>query len=298
MSLSLYLVFFTVTQGSLTTAANYAVRTETRTYNSVGQPAKVEVLITIQDSSVPVSSYIELPAVQENVQLFQRLPDNLTTEEIVKAALKSFRREFMLSWNGANRRSPQKTSTIVEVTQSSQPETRQTRHLAPTATQIGPIGESSNIIAHCLFFTNCSYSCKTNCDGESSPLKRTFPTNKNLRYTEYNCTKNFPVDAAARWKETDGIVRKFFDSSRKDEIVATCAFYAPQWYECFGVADCARGDQGFLTCAGAAPWRGFYQGSPLQGPGWKGNVTQEAMNSPDAFQSQNKRESEILQTCN
>ena len=62
-----------------------------------------------------------------------------------------------------------------------------------------------------------------------------------------------------------GVVKKFFDTSRMNQVIATCAFYTNRMYECYGVADCSTGNQGILTCVGAAPWRGAYDGSPSQG---------------------------------
>jgi hypothetical protein len=62
-----------------------------------------------------------------------------------------------------------------------------------------------------------------------------------------------------------GVIIKPYDAIKPSEIVTTCAFYRTNWYECSGVADCSHDDRGVLTCAGAAPWRGFYAGSPEQG---------------------------------
>ncbi|OWA53442.1 hypothetical protein BV898_17870 [Hypsibius exemplaris] len=106
-----------------------------------------------------------------------------------------------------------------------------------------------------------------------------------MRYTEFNCTDVATINGTAQWKEADGIVKKFFDSSQTNEIVATCAFYETHWYECYGVADCSKGDQGILSCAGSAPWRGFYDASPLERSGWTGNVTEEAKNGGGGFPS-------------
>ncbi|OWA53006.1 hypothetical protein BV898_17443 [Hypsibius exemplaris] len=105
-----------------------------------------------------------------------------------------------------------------------------------------------------------------------------------MRYTEYNCTDDALINGVAQWRETDGVVKKFFDLSRRNEIVTSCAFYETHWYECYGVADCSRGDQGILTCEGA---------------GWSGNVTQEAMNNGGTFQGQTVAgDLNILRTCN
>ena len=48
------------------------------------------------------------------------------------------------------------------------------------------------------------------------------------------------------------------------QILATCRFYTSSLYTCNGVADCGHGE-GILTCAGAAPWSGHYEGSVIEG---------------------------------
>ncbi|OWA52345.1 hypothetical protein BV898_16800 [Hypsibius exemplaris] len=135
---------------------------------------------------------------------------------------------------------------------------------APKPTHI----DDNKIGAHCLFFTNCSYSCKANCDFGTGSLKKMFHGNgRQLRYSYYNCTKELSVDPASRWAEQDGVVSKLFNSSRKNEIIATCAF--------------------------------FPTGTPSTG--WKGNVTQSALNdfstsARDQPQTGNG-ETGIVQTC-
>ncbi|OWA50482.1 hypothetical protein BV898_14996 [Hypsibius exemplaris] len=59
-------------------------------------------------------------------------------------------------------------------------------------------------------------------------LKKAFPGNPNMRYTEYNCTDDALINGVAQWRETDGVVKKFFDLSRRNEIVTSCAFYETQ----------------------------------------------------------------------
>ena len=61
------------------------------------------------------------------------------------------------------------------------------------------------IDSHCLFFTNCSYSCKTKCDNKKLPMKKTFPEDFNMIYTEYNCTDDVPHTGQERWAEADGV---------------------------------------------------------------------------------------------
>ncbi|OWA55123.1 hypothetical protein BV898_19510 [Hypsibius exemplaris] len=123
---------------------------------------------------------------------------------------------------------------------------------------------------------------------------------RQLRYSYYSCTKELSVDPASRWAEQDGVVSKVFDSSRKNEIIATCAFFPTGMYECYGISECTQGDQNQVDCSGgSAPWRGFYKGTPFTG--WRGNVTQSAMhafptNARDQPQTGNG-ETGIIQTC-
>ncbi|OWA55642.1 hypothetical protein BV898_20030, partial [Hypsibius exemplaris] len=35
------------------------------------------------------------------------------------------------------------------------------------------------------------------------PLKKAFPGNPNMRYTEYNCTDDVLINGVAQWRETD-----------------------------------------------------------------------------------------------
>ncbi|OQV23277.1 hypothetical protein BV898_02728 [Hypsibius exemplaris] len=158
----------------------------------------------------------------------------------------------------------------------------------------------AEILAHCLFFTNCSYSCRTDCDKNSGKLKQIVPAkNRNLRYTYYSCALQVPLDVKVHWKDSDGIVTKFFDSSRQDEVIATCAFYRGLWYECFGVSECTGLTSITQTCsAGSAPWTGFYQGSPAEG--WRGNITQTAMNGSGSSRNQlsSNGDTGVIQTCN
>jgi hypothetical protein len=55
-----------------------------------------------------------------------------------------------------------------------------------------------------------------------------------------------------------------FTRSNPSEVIATCVFYRTNWYECYGVADCSRGE-GMTRCKGGEPWRGSYRGTPDQG---------------------------------
>ncbi|OWA53001.1 hypothetical protein BV898_17438 [Hypsibius exemplaris] len=271
---------------SLAQSAILTVKTETRTYQAAGQPSK------------------RAPVIQEDINEFRQAAGGFSTEDIVKAGLKKFRLGFMRSENvtGKNTTStplPSNVTNAETLSTSTKENVIRNQQISPAKTVMGKIGENTNISAHCFFFTNCSYTCKTNCDGDGHPQKKSFSTNPNMRYTDYNCTDVATINGTAQWKEAGGVVKKFFDSSRKNEIVATCAFYETHWYECYGVADCSKGDQGILSCAGSAPWRGFYDASPLGGSGWTGNVTQEAMNGGGSFPGQKgPADTDVLRTCN
>ncbi|OQV12847.1 hypothetical protein BV898_12868 [Hypsibius exemplaris] len=91
-----------------------------------------------------------------------------------------------------------------------------------------------------------------------------------MKYHDMNCSTDVPTAESS-------IIRRDFDRAGKAVILATCAFYRTRWYECYGVADCGRGE-GITHCAGAAPWRGYFEGTPQTG--FRGNITAEAMNSP------------------
>ncbi|OWA53847.1 hypothetical protein BV898_18268 [Hypsibius exemplaris] len=287
--------------------ASISVKVATRTFQATDQPSKMMMLITVQDTSIPDAVYDVSGSLNvANYYIYELfVPFDCAwldynreiaccaylvvlfppREDIVKAALKRFRRAF--------------TPTLGVSGKSSSSGFTDTATNNGTKVDVKEMGDSSKISTHCLFFTNCSYSCKTNCDSKGMPLKKAFPSNPNMRYTEYNCTDVALFNGVAQWRETDGVVKKFFDLSQTNEIVASCVFYETNWYECYGVADCSRGDRGILTCEGSAPWRGFYDRSPLQGAGWSRNVTQEAMNNGGTFQGQTVAgDLNILRTCN
>lgn len=143
------------------------------------------------------------------------------------------------------------------------------------------MGIDFNVAHFCTFFSNASYACKTDCLDGSSTFTRSFPEKADLKYTDMNCSTDEPTNGAV-WNRGQGILKNMFvDRTIKPSyIVATCSFYVSGWYECQGVADCSTGQVGFLTCAGSAPWRGFYGGT-VEG-GFTGNITAEAMNAPPA----------------
>ncbi|XP_055344094.1 uncharacterized protein LOC129592145 [Paramacrobiotus metropolitanus] len=143
--------------------------------------------------------------------------------------------------------------------------------------QVGPIGKKSDIAYQCTFFHNSSYSCKTDCTEEDDLHSVPFPDAPQLKYMDRNCSTDVPV-AGATWKPSNGFIKRRADPSRGNQVIATCSFYKTSWFECYGIADCSLGP-GVLTCAGGAPWRGYYEGSPEKGT-LRGNVTAEAMNSP------------------
>ncbi|GAU89523.1 hypothetical protein RvY_02066-2 [Ramazzottius varieornatus] len=131
----------------------------------------------------------------------------------------------------------------------------------------------------CMFFSNSSYACKSDCLDGTNLFTRNVPDKPDLKYTDLNCSIDIPPTGAV-WRGQQGILKNsYVDRTIKPPyIVATCAFYTSGWYECQGVADCSAGNVGFLTCAGSAPWRGYYQGTAEHG--FTGNITAEAMNAP------------------
>ncbi|OWA54484.1 hypothetical protein BV898_18886 [Hypsibius exemplaris] len=240
----------------------------------------MEFRVYIQETAPGYGTYTEDPTIRDlTTNTFPLPDDNHSMEDLVKAAVKQFRRQFTGAQSNLTTQAPE-TGTSDSTTTVG---LRSTSTTSSTGSPIGPIGEDLTIAAHCLFYTNCTYSCKTDCHSERPKLKKTIPGSPNRHYSENDCDRELPKDPEAIWKEADGIIRKYFDTSRVNEVVATCAFYAAHWYECAGVADCSTGKQGFLTCAGAAPWKGYYQGSPIDvGHGFSGNITQKAMNSGES----------------
>ena len=137
------------------------------------------------------------------------------------------------------------------------------------------MGIDFNVAHFCTFFSNASYTCKTDCLDGLSTFSRSFPEKADLKYTDLNCSTDEPTNGAV-WNRGQGILKNMFvDRTIKPSyIVATCSFYVSGWYECQGVADCSMGQVGFLTCADSFPWRGFYRGT-VEG-GFTGNITAEA----------------------
>jgi len=142
--------------------------------------------------------------------------------------------------------------------------------------QIGPIGVNRHIDYSCIFYTNFTYRCKTDCGDDSDTETKSFPDRPLLKYTEFNCSTPVPTPGS-KWSKENGMIDRYIDPSKPSDILATCAFFRTSWYECYGVADCGHGE-GYTHCAGGAPWRGYFSGSPTEG--FNGNVTAEAMNSP------------------
>ncbi|OWA50650.1 hypothetical protein BV898_15160 [Hypsibius exemplaris] len=281
---------------SAVAAASYTVRTETQTWNSSTKRSKVEINIVVQDSTAGNEDYAKNPSSRDaTTDSFPFLGDSRSTEDLVKAALQQFTREFTRSNRDFSTQSPESSRAA----RSSKGGSRKRKEPTTTSTETptGEIGEDLTIATHCLFFTNCSYSCRTGCHSDRPKMQRTIPGSPKRHYSEYVCDREVTMNPQARWSEADGIIGKYFDTSRVNEVVASCAFYAAHWYECAGVADCSAGQQGFLTCAGAAPWKGYYEGSPAEGSGWRGNITIEAMNSPESGSRRKNGLTGISRTC-
>ncbi|OQV12849.1 hypothetical protein BV898_12870 [Hypsibius exemplaris] len=129
----------------------------------------------------------------------------------------------------------------------------------------------------CTFTTDLSYTCKTDCQEGTVPRSQ-FPDDPNKKYSDMNCSTNVPT-GGTKWAKQDGIINRDFDRAGKSVILATCAFYQDNSYECHGVADCGRGQaQGITHCAGGAPWRGDFEGTPQTG--FRGKITAQAIHSP------------------
>ncbi|OWA53008.1 hypothetical protein BV898_17445 [Hypsibius exemplaris] len=92
-----YVLFWSVwLLRSLAMTESISVKVATRTFQATDQPSKVVMLITVQDTSIPDAVYDITPVEEESVEEFQRLPGSpLSIEDIVKAAMKRFRRAFM-----------------------------------------------------------------------------------------------------------------------------------------------------------------------------------------------------------
>ncbi|OWA51613.1 hypothetical protein BV898_16086 [Hypsibius exemplaris] len=298
--------------------ANSVFQTKPIRFPFPGNPSKVvELVVTVQDNSR--TDEIASPGV--NAEAHQNLFSNLSLKGVVEAAITQFRRNFSdlnlipglnilpETLNDLEPHEPLSNTSLVtpRLAQFSDDDTLQKhpKHLPLISGGDQPLSndQAKVIASHCIFFTNCSYSCKTNCDATSSTIIKTFPGDDRRLYHDRNCSEELAIDHAARWKEADGIVMKHFDSARTNEIIATCSFYQINMYECYGVSDCSTRIRGTESCAGSAPWMGSYEGSPVKGFGWRGNITHVALNnaasgSQGHTTSNGTLESGVLKTCN
>ncbi|OQV24111.1 putative Zinc metalloproteinase nas-4 [Hypsibius exemplaris] len=160
-----------------------------------------------------------------------------------------------------------------EVQQSSLPSTTDTT-----------TDESTIIVSDCIYYSDGSFTCQTECDSDvtADPVMKTFPDNKKLIYQTKNCSIDLNT-TNLWWRQSDGIVdKKPSRRMRPVLVLATCTFYRTLWFECFDITDCTNGPN---RCRGGNAWRGTYEG--MWTTGYKGNLTAKAINGVTNSISQN-----------
>ncbi|OWA52339.1 hypothetical protein BV898_16794 [Hypsibius exemplaris] len=134
--------------------------------------------------------------------------------------------------------------------------------------------ESTMIVSDCIYYSNGSFTCQTECDGDvtADPVMKTFPDNENFFYQTKNCSTNVDTNSLW-WRQSDGIVDKKPIRERAPvQVLATCTFYRTWWFECYDIIDCTTGPN---RCRGGNAWRGVYEGKWTTG--YKGNLTAKAV---------------------
>ncbi|OWA52628.1 hypothetical protein BV898_17076 [Hypsibius exemplaris] len=121
----------------------------------------------------------------------------------------------------------------------------------------------------CYFYTNQTYSCKTDCEPNGEDQKLNSSTNgSNVNFYDMLCKSNMPLSSDKRWKiGPHSIVsgqHRQTNTAHDSEILATCSFYKSMVFDCNGVTDCKEADNE-NRCGSAAPWSGRYSGSPENG---------------------------------
>ncbi|OWA53022.1 hypothetical protein BV898_17458 [Hypsibius exemplaris] len=124
----------------------------------------------------------------------------------------------------------------------------------------------------CYFYTNLTYTCKTNCDpNDGERIARNFTNDPRMMYFDMDCKEDLHLPEK-RWAGQDGIIKWSVNLKREGELIATCSFYTTMEFECSGVTNCKEAENE-NRCASAAPWAGSYIGSPKKGFKSNGTLT-------------------------
>ncbi|OWA52624.1 hypothetical protein BV898_17072 [Hypsibius exemplaris] len=118
----------------------------------------------------------------------------------------------------------------------------------------------------CYFYSNLTYSCKTNCTSNGYETKlMNLTTDPSWKYYDLECAKQVPLSFDKRWiTGPKALFQGYLDTSRPSDITATCSFFDSKDFQCDGVTDCKEANNE-NRCGSATPWTGQYLGNPDEG---------------------------------